>query len=139
MENEEDTKAPTPIIKEENGNRSWFIEHKGGLVLHRLSGPAYEGADGHKEYYLFGELHRAGGPAKIEVDGTKKFYHKGKLHCPNGPAVIYPDGGYEYWSHGEKGTVWTKTEKKLASKNRVFGFLAGPLNGLIKKASEVLK
>lgn len=134
------TFSPTPlVVTADNGDRSWFIKDKNGeLVLHRVGGPAFEGRDGHKEYYVNGELHRTTGPAKFEVNGTKRHYYKGKLHCSNGPAVIYPDGGYEYWVHGEKGTVWTKNEKTFASKNKALNFLAGPINKMIKKASEIL-
>jgi len=64
--------------------------------LHRLDGPAIEGADGTKEWHQHGELHRLDGPAIEGVDGTKYWYQNDKFHRLDGPAVEFADGR-QYW------------------------------------------
>lgn len=54
-----------------NGVISW--ENAKGH-LHRKDGPAFEGADGHKIWYIHGNLHREDGPAISYPDGDKSWY-----------------------------------------------------------------
>jgi hypothetical protein len=48
-------------------------------TLHRVDGPAYEGADGSRSWWVDGKLHRVdGGPAVEWADGTRSWYVDGK-------------------------------------------------------------
>ena len=68
--------------------------------LHRIDGPAYEGLNGTKEWWVDGKLHRTDGPARIWADGSKFWYQNGKLHRTDGPAVEKADGTKEFWIDG---------------------------------------
>ena len=46
--------------------------------LHCEDGPAYEGANGTKAWYVNDKLHREDGPAAEWADGTKEWYVNGK-------------------------------------------------------------
>ena len=71
-------------------------------ILHREDGPAYEGANGHKGWWLNGKCHREGGPAVEWANGRKSWWINGKLHREGGPAVEYEDGHKEWWLNGER-------------------------------------
>jgi len=43
-------------------------------------GPAYEGTDGRKSWYLDGSRHREDGPAIEYANGVKKWFLNGKLY-----------------------------------------------------------
>ena len=75
------------------GNKFW--RNKNG-ELHRLDGPAVEGANGSKEWWLNGRLHREGDPAFEGVNGGKYWYLNGVLHREGGPAVELASG-YKRW------------------------------------------
>jgi hypothetical protein len=75
------------------GNKRW--RNKNG-ELHRLDGPAFEGANGGKYWYLNGVLHREGGPAVERVNGDKEWWLNGVLHREGGPAVELASG-YKRW------------------------------------------
>ena len=60
--------------------------------------------NGHKEWYLNGNLHREDGPAIEHPDGTKYWYLNGKLHREDGPAVEYPDGRKFWYLNGKEYT-----------------------------------
>ena len=62
-----------------NGRKKWRDE-KG--ALHREEGPAVEGEDGFKQWWLHGVRHREDGPAVEYVDGTKEWWIKGELLTP---------------------------------------------------------
>ena len=65
-----------PIINE-YGTKHWYNEDG---ELHREDGPAFEGANGTKFWYLNGELHREDGPAVEYLDGTKEYWLNGKRY-----------------------------------------------------------
>ena len=74
-------------------------------VLHRIDGPAVEGSDGNKSWWVNGKLHRVDGPAVESPDGSKSWWVKGKLHRLDGPAYEESNGynGYkEWWIEGEQ-------------------------------------
>ncbi len=52
------------------GNKFWYLNGK----LHRIDGPAVEGADGSKIWYLNDKRHRENGPAIEWTDGNKYWY-----------------------------------------------------------------
>jgi hypothetical protein len=62
---------------------------------HRQDGPAYEGFDGTKKWWLNGQWHRVDGPAWEGFDGTKKWWLNGKLVYelkPLGDYLLIEDG-----------------------------------------------
>lgn len=87
----------TGRLLDREGNQSWWFHWS----EHRDDGlPAYEGKNGTKKYYKFGDLHREGDQAAIEwADGGREFYKLGKRHRDNGPAVIRANGDKEYYQN----------------------------------------
>ena len=83
------------IYINENGNK-FYYKDKAMTILHRLDGPAYEGASGYKSWYVDGKLHRLDGPAVEGTDGHKEWWVDGKWHRLDGPAVEWADGS-KYW------------------------------------------
>ena len=86
-----------PQIDQE-GNVEWRTAE--GL-LHRIDGPAVEGTDGRKEWWVNGKYHRIGGPAVEWADGAMWWYFDGRPHRTDGPAI---EGAYaqkEWWIEGE--------------------------------------
>jgi hypothetical protein len=69
--------TPQYIEIDEHGNKFYFKD-KAMEVLHREDGPAYEGSNGDKVWYLNGKLHREDGPAVEWVGGTKFWYLNGE-------------------------------------------------------------
>lgn len=63
---------------------------------HRLDGPAIEGVDGYKAWYVEGKCHRLDGPARVWASGSKEWFVNGKLHRLDGPAVKWSNG-YKAW------------------------------------------
>ena len=57
-------------------NIRWCKDGKGGK-LHREDGPAYEGINGTKEWWLNGKYHREDGPAIEWADGSKFWFLNG--------------------------------------------------------------
>jgi hypothetical protein len=71
---------------------------------HRLDGPAFEGADGNREWYVNDKLHRLDGPAVEHSNGARVWYKRGKRHRLDGPAVEYADGYKSWYVDGKKMT-----------------------------------
>jgi hypothetical protein len=71
---------------------------------HRLDGPAYEGADGSKSWWINNKRHRLDGPAEEWPNGTKLWWINDRLHRLDGPAVEYADGTKSWWIEGENYT-----------------------------------
>lgn len=65
-----------PII-DEYGNKRW--ENEEGKI-HRTDGPAHEGANGTKQWFINGKIHRTDGPAVEYPDGSKSWYIDGKKY-----------------------------------------------------------
>ena len=63
-------------LMESAGYASVSVNAKG--QRHRLDGPAYEGADGTKAWWVKDQLHRLDGPAIEWADGTKEWWVKGQ-------------------------------------------------------------
>jgi len=62
---------------DELGDVRWFNED--GL-RHRLDGPAYEGSDGRRMWYVNGKVHRLDGPAYEGLNDYKEWYIEGKMY-----------------------------------------------------------
>ena len=83
--------TPQYIKIDSNGNK-FYYKDKEMTSYHREDGPAFEGADGYKVWYLNGQPHREDGPAIDHGDGTKNWYKHGKRHREDGPAYEGADG-----------------------------------------------
>lgn len=70
--------------------------------LHREDGPAVEGANGTKEWYLNGLRHRVDGPAYEEPNGDQEWLVNGVLHRSDGPAIEDIDGYQAWYLNGVK-------------------------------------
>jgi hypothetical protein len=70
--------------------------------LHRWDGPAIEGYDGSKGWYVNDKLHRLDGPAIEDADGSKGWYVNGKPHRTDGPAYEGANGTKAWWVNGRK-------------------------------------
>jgi len=55
-----------------------YYKDRAMTILHRLDGPAFEGAWGDKEWYVDGHRHRLDGPAIEYTNGRKYWYVDGK-------------------------------------------------------------
>jgi hypothetical protein len=86
---------------DKDGKKRYYSDRK-MTILHRLDGPAFEWADGYKEWYVNGKLHRLDGPAVEFTNGTKEWYVNGKLHRLDGPAVEWADGGKVWYVNGKR-------------------------------------
>lgn len=58
-----------------DGNRRWYNE-KG--EFHREDGPAYEGVDGKKCWFINNRRHRLDGPAFEDLNGFREWNLNGK-------------------------------------------------------------
>lgn len=63
------------ISTDEDGAKYWHNEND---LYHREDGPAVEGHDGYKEWWVNGRLHRLDGPAIEYSDGSKYWFYHGK-------------------------------------------------------------
>jgi len=64
------------VIVDSSGTICWYNECG---QYHREDGPAYEGADGDKAWYLNGQRHREDGPAVELADGYKAWWLNGQF------------------------------------------------------------
>jgi hypothetical protein len=69
-------------------------------IFHREDGPAIEGANGYKYWYLNGKRHREDGPAYEGASGTKEWYLNGKRHREDGPAIEWINGRNFWYLNG---------------------------------------
>ena len=76
----------------DDGHKVWYLNGE----LHREDGPAKEWPDGSKEWYRNNQLHREDGPAVEMACGYKEWWINGKLHSEDRPARIYPNGD-KFW------------------------------------------
>jgi hypothetical protein len=65
--------TPQYIEITQNGSKIYYKD-KEMKIIHREDGPAFEGWDGTKFWYLNGKLHREDGPASEWRDGVKVWY-----------------------------------------------------------------
>ena len=86
-DSEVDSSGATPEF-DKDGTKVWYLNGK----LHRIDGPAIEGANGDKRWYLNGKQHRIDGPAMEYTNGDKEWFLNGRLHRIDGPAIEYTNG-----------------------------------------------
>ena len=87
-----------PAFESADGYREWYVNGN----LHRTDGPAVEYADGDREWWVNGNLHRIDGPAIEYANGDRYWYVNGKLHRTDGPAVEWANGVLEWWENGKR-------------------------------------
>jgi hypothetical protein len=61
-----------------NGTTCWRLKNG---KRHRVDGPAYEGVNGDKVWYLNGKCHRVDGPAIEGVNGYKSWHLNSQQYC----------------------------------------------------------
>jgi len=89
-----------PAFEWADGSKEWYVDGK----RHRLDGPAVEYANGFKAWYVDDKLHRLDGPAIEWSDGSKEWHENGKRHRLDGPAIEWADGSKSWWVNGKKMT-----------------------------------
>ena len=90
-----------PAIEGANGDKAWYINGQ----LHREDGHSYELSDASKAWYINGQRHREDGPAFENANGTKEWWVNGNLHREGDkPAVIYSKliEKKEWWWKGKR-------------------------------------
>jgi hypothetical protein len=87
-----------PAYEGVDGGKVWWVNGK----LHRTDGPACEWTDGKKEWHVDGKRHRTDGPAIEWADGSKWWYVNGKCHRTDGPAYEDVDGSKSWWVGGRQ-------------------------------------
>ena len=87
------------VTVDENKTIRWYNDK---YEYHRLDGPAYERADGTKEWYVEGKLHRLDGPAVEQASGYKAWYVEDKFHRLDGPARVWADGSKAWYVGGKE-------------------------------------
>ena len=108
-----------PAFEGANGDKSWCQNNK----LHRLDGPAIEGANGSKHWYQNGQRHRLDGPAIEEADGSKSWWQKGQRHRLDGPAIEGASGSKYWYINGQELTE-TEFLAKTQPKELTMGEIA---------------
>jgi hypothetical protein len=91
--------TPQYIHIDEYGNK-FYYKDKEMTIFHREDGPAVEGQDGHKAWWLNDVRHREDGPAIECADGYKSWWLNGVRHREDGPAVEYASGTKSWWLNG---------------------------------------
>ena len=89
------------VIVDRNKNIYWYNDKD---EYHRLDGPAFEYADGSKEWFFNGKRHRLDGPAFEYADGSKEWFFNGKRHRLDGPAIEWLDDYKEWWVNDKQMT-----------------------------------
>ena len=79
------------VTVDDAGSICWYKDAK-CKVLHREDGPAFDSANGHKEWYQNGVYHRTDGPAIEHADGSKSWWQNGQRHRADGPAIEWTSG-----------------------------------------------
>jgi hypothetical protein len=62
---------------DEDGDKLYYSDRE-MKIRHREDGPAYEGADGYKAWWLNGKHHREDGPAIENANGSKEWCLNGE-------------------------------------------------------------
>src|SRR5210317_2046983 len=86
---------------DEGGNKFYYKDRK-MTIRHREDGPAFERADGGKEWFINGKRHREDGPAFEGADGYKVWYINDMLHREDGPAFEGTDGCKGWFINGKR-------------------------------------
>jgi len=88
------------IYIDKDGDK-FYYKDRGMTIYHRLDGPAVEGANGYKAWYVDNKRHRLDGPAVEWSNGDKVWWVNGKKHRLDGPAVEWSNGNKFWYVDGE--------------------------------------
>ena len=102
------------VTIDSSGNKYWKND-KG--KLHREDGPAFERANGYKEWRIDGKLHREDGAAIEWASGSKWWWINGEIHRIDGPAIEYCNGYKIWYLNGIKYSEEDFNEKVAEMKN----------------------
>jgi len=94
------------------GNIRYYDENG---ELHRLDGPAYEGIDGEKAWFLHGKQHRVDGPAVIHPDGGRQWWVHDWLIGRSDEGFTNKD--FERWK--KRHNLWKETSQKFSAKEEM--------------------
>ncbi len=89
------------IHVDEYGHKRYYSDRE-MKIKHREDGPAIEGADGSKAWWVDGKIHREDGPAIEYADGAKSWYVNGELHREDGPAIERANGDKWWYIDGRR-------------------------------------
>ena len=90
-----------PAVEGSDGRKEWWLNGK----RYREDGPAVEYSNGTKEWFINGERHRLDGPAIEWSNGHKEWYLNDKRNREDGPAIEYADGTKEWWINGKQYSI----------------------------------
>jgi len=93
-------------------------------------------ADGHKAWYLNGELHREDGPAAECANGDKFWYLNGNLHREDGPAIEYASGKLGWYLNNKPCTEAEFKKKMAPAKEMTVGEIEALLGYRLKIVKE---
>jgi len=79
MERYTDTISGEELYVYKDGSRKRYYKNKAKTIRHRQDGPAVEGADGYKAWWVDNQLHRLDGPAVEAANGRKEWWIDGKF------------------------------------------------------------
>ena len=85
MERYTDTISGEELYVYVDGSKMYFKD-RGMTILHRLDGPAFEGASGYNAWYVDGKEHRLDGPAVNYASGGKAWYVDGVFIIRTNPS-----------------------------------------------------
>jgi hypothetical protein len=108
-----------PAIEGADGSKEWYLNDQ----FHREDGPAVEYADGWKEWWVNDQLHREDGPAIEYVNGSKEWWLNGQLHREDGPAIEWADGTKEWWLNGQKLTKDIVMQKSTSDRDKIVQYI----------------
>jgi hypothetical protein len=100
MERYTDTISGEELYTEHSWGDKIYYKDKAMTIRHRIDGPAIEGSDGDKAWYVDGKRHRLDGPAIEWADGSKSWWVDGKRHRLDGPAYEWSDGDKAWYVDG---------------------------------------
>jgi len=112
MERYTDTISGEELYVYKDSSSKRYYKDKTMRFTHRQDGPAIEGADGYKAWWVDGKRHRLDGPAYENAYGDKAWYVNGKRHRLDGPAVEYADAD-KVWYVDDKFIMLTNNKGKI--------------------------
>jgi hypothetical protein len=118
----------------------YHYKYDGKNVLHRVDGPAVEGDDGSKHWYVNGRRHREDGPATEEPNGRKFWYINDMLHREDGPAIEV-EGHRGWFLNGKQLRTLTKEHliKYMEANNLTIAHLLTDPNEIVRTSAAKYK
>ena len=86
MERYTDTISGAELYVDDYESEKYYFKDRGMTILHRLDGPAYEGASGQKAWMVNGKRHRLDGPAYEGANVHKEWWVDGVFIIRTNPS-----------------------------------------------------